>query len=70
MLNSVTAYGECGNRAAIALNQRDQARYSFEARWLRDALAAERECDRSTARAAYDAAFRQMRHVPTVSYFR
>lgn len=71
MLNSPDTYSASGKRAASALNQKDIARYNFEANWARRAIALESEgAERNAARAAYDAAFTANRNTPRVEYFR
>ena len=71
MLNPISTYAECGERAAQAMNQRDQSRYAFQNDWYRRAMRMESEgADRQAATQAYEDAFRANRAVPSVSYFR
>lgn len=70
MLNSEQAYRECGRRAARALNEHDQGRYTHEARWKIIAVGMEQPEDRPAARAAYDAGFNETRNKPKPEYFK
>lgn len=65
MLNTLDIYRECGKRAAVALNERDNGRYDHEHGWFRRALALESPENRLAAREAYDAAYKEHRVMPT-----
>lgn len=69
MLNTLEAYSECGRGAATAQNQRDTSRYDFHRSWLNRALSLEKPDDKSAAKAAYEAAYKETRVVPNASYF-
>lgn len=70
MLNPITAYAECGKRAAIARNEGDEARYTHEKRWCTSALGLEKSGDREFALIAYNMAYSEHRAVPPIDYFR
>lgn len=70
MLNKLESYEECGKRAAIAQNQKDEGRYRHESHWLNRALALESAINKPIARAAYDRSYKEARNVPVPTPFR
>lgn len=70
MLNTISAYEDCGKRAATAQNQKDQGRYDHERGWFNRAVGLEKEENKKAARDAYDKGYKDNRNVPTPTPFR
>ena len=70
MINPATAYAEAGKRAALAMNQRDQARFDLENRWYRLAKALEDDSGKLVASQAFEESYRENRNIPPVEYFK
>jgi hypothetical protein len=65
MLNTLETYAQTGEAAAKAMNKKDAGLYDHHRRWLGKALGLEKDEDKKAARAAYDAGYKQHRHVPS-----
>lgn len=61
MINPIETYAHAGKSAAIARNQRDEARANHWAHWARKAYWLEQGDDRKAAQAAFDSAYRETR---------
>lgn len=63
MINDLEAYASAGRAAAIARNQRDEARAMFEADYFGRMRRMERPEDRAAATRAYEEAYRAARRI-------
>lgn len=70
MLNSFAAYTDCGKKAAIAMNQKDMARYKFHREWFTRAILLEKIEIRNAVRSAYERGYEEARVIPSATYFR
>jgi len=70
MLNTQEIYFDAGYKAGLCRVRRDEAGYQFHNNWFRRAKALEKDENKQTAQASYDAGYAEAQPVRKPEYFR